>query len=471
MAYRSRHRQKLTQALVKKVRKEQLQACEDAAGRRLPDRYIWDSESPLGLRLHGTGGASWVLKPYAVQMAGRREPRRHTFGLVSDVTLEDAQDRARDLWGRYLDGEDPVGEIQQRKLLARQGRASDPTVGDLAERYMKEVAASNKPATRREKQRGWDQVVRLIGERQVAKVDAEDIEFVLRSIGDGKPVWANRVRSLLSHAFNVCSRWRTVEGERWRELNANPVLETDPNRERGKGRTYSDVELRAIWTALGRLEGQDEIDWVLAILIRILIYTGARPGEPASARWSNWDPTKQLIWLEESKADRGVALGRRIYLPTQVLEWVPYLGAAQSEFMFPRRKLNASWRQERQKDASVTKTAWRKTWQKVAEEAGLVETAGVAPQLRHLRNTWISMAQQAGIKQAEAGWMAGHRPRGMTAHYTAQPDEYWLEQAEIAGDFIRKAIGAQPLSASSSGSGRAAVITFKPGITRPLSGI
>ena len=96
----------------------------DALEDELGDAVFWDREvSGFGVRVYARG-----RKIYVVQTRGPAgSPKRVSVGLSTDMTIEKARREAAEIVDRLKRGEEAFPEPP----------APEPTVADLAERYMK----------------------------------------------------------------------------------------------------------------------------------------------------------------------------------------------------------------------------------------------------------------------------------------------------------------------------------------------
>ena len=80
-------------------------------------RYdIWDLElTGFGLRVEKSGTKTFIIR-YRTDGGGRSAPRRFlTVGRFGTLTVEQARKRAKTLLGAAASGEDPAGDVQEKR--------------------------------------------------------------------------------------------------------------------------------------------------------------------------------------------------------------------------------------------------------------------------------------------------------------------------------------------------------------------
>ncbi len=145
----------------------------------------WDCEvRGLGLRIYPSGKKAFVL---SYRTKGQK--RLMTLGYYgSDLTLDEARDRARRRLLQVRDGLDPLRELQKE----RQGE----TMRDLCNRYMREHSNPHKrDRSAAEDQRKVDRyIIPEWGNRKVKSITSDDVGSLHRKIGASSIYEANRGR-------------------------------------------------------------------------------------------------------------------------------------------------------------------------------------------------------------------------------------------------------------------------------------
>ena len=129
--------------------------------------------------------------------------------------------------------------------------------------------------------RSRDEVKRLIEKdtedwkgRSVLDLARRDCLDVIDAVADrGAPIGARRLHSHLHRFF----RWCVGRGI----IVSNPMADLPkPGSESKRERVLSDVELKAVWLAAGK------VGWPFGPVVQLLILTGARRSEIGGLRWS-----------------------------------------------------------------------------------------------------------------------------------------------------------------------------------------
>jgi integrase len=236
------------------------------------DRTFFDDALPgFGLRLRAGGSRNYV-----VQYKIGATHRRLVLGSTAALEIGKARAAARNILAAVRLGQDPAGEkLQQRAQIAE-------TFGALLPRYLAQQRDRLKPRSYQEVERHLLVHARPLHGRAVAQIDRRQIALRLGELIDKNgPGAAGGVRRSLSAYFS----WLLREGL----LDTNPVTHTNTFKIAARERVLNDVELAAIWRALG----EDQY----GAIVKLLMLTGARRDEVASLRWDEIDLEGALITL------------------------------------------------------------------------------------------------------------------------------------------------------------------------------
>lgn len=376
-----RSRARLTDAVVRKL-----------AAPEKGNKIRYCGETPgFGCRVTAAGAKALILN---YRIKGRE--RRFTIGAWPDWTVGTAREEAKRLKRDVDLGHDPLEE-----------RATDrtaPTIAELARRYREDHLP--KKRSRRDDESMLDRdVLPVLARLKVADVRHADVERLHREISKRAPIRANRVVALLSRMFNLAIRWG------WRA--DNPARGIERNHEDRRQRFLSPAEIARLAQVLDRHPERTS-----ASLVKLLLLTGARFGETASATWDQFDLTAG-VWTKPS-AHTKQRKEHRVPLSAPARQLLAELKAANgsSAFVFPSSR-------------GRPVTTIKKFWGTVCREA---EIEGC--RIHDLRHSHASILASAGLSLPVIGALLGHTQPGTTARYAHLLDDPLREAVERVGAMV-----------------------------------
>ena len=336
------------------------------------DVFLWCSELPrFGVRVATSGRKTYIAR-YRTE-AG--QSRMVTLARTVDMPPTQARELARRLFAEVAGGSDPSA--------VKQAKRNAPTVADLYERYEREYAKPYKKGASvvRDETLWRLHILPAIGTQPIDSVTSSDITALHVKMRT-KSTSANRMLSLLSHAFNMARKWKLTN-------STNPVAGIPRYREKQTERILSREEITRLHTALAEPITQPSF----ALLVRLLLLTGCRLNEIMSARteWVDWE--RGLLLLPDSKTGQ-----RRIFLPPAALNLIAH-------------RRGCEWLIEGQRSKTHLKRPHR-TWLRLCKRAGI---EGV--RLHDLRHTAASNLHMLGATQADIAAILGHKQLSTTARY------------------------------------------------------
>src|ERR1035437_7364604 len=362
------------------------------------NRIEWDSEIPgLGVRITASGVTSFILD---YRICGRQ--RRYTIGRHPELTIAAARIEAGELRARIRDGHDPMEERNQSR--------SDPTMKDLADRYLKEYAEVNKRPTsiRNDRQMINRLILPRIGKLRLKAIGKRDIELLHASLKE-TPYHANRVLSLLSKMFNIAIGWD------WMTKNFAHKM---PRFQEDKRKRYLTVEeLQRFREALDAYEDQNA-----PYALRLLMLTGSRAGEVLKAEWEHFD-LQRGVWTKPS-AHTKQKTEEHIPLSKPALDLV--------RKMKPESATGPLFPGKEPKDGTErgARTTLRNPWVQACKAAGLVKEMPVKGKRRmkvryqptvrihDLRHSYASHLVSKGVGLQIVGKLLGHTQAETTMRYS-----------------------------------------------------
>ena len=269
----------------------------DALSTTNRDALFWDRDlQGFGLRVYRSG-----RKVYIVQARGPAGAKRAVVGRHGEIRADAARRRAVTMIDRIKRGEDPVPAAP----------APEPTVADLAERYMRvHVEVDCRPKT----VETFGRVVRLhivpeLGHLALCDVERSHVSALHYKMRD-KPYQANQTVSVLGKMFRLAEAWGMTAPRR------NPCRSVRHYKEHRRERFLSAAEYRRLGRVLDEAEADGSVFPSAVPAIRLLLLTGCRKNEIVTLRWDDIDRTAGELRLRDSKTG-----ARRVPL-TPAVEWV-----------------------------------------------------------------------------------------------------------------------------------------------------
>lgn len=372
--------------------------------------FEWDDKlKGFGVKVLTNGQRKYVLK-YRTHGGRAGQQRWLGLGAHGPVTADAARKAAGIALGKVAAGEDPQA--------ARKAHAQAPTLKEVWERYERDHLGLRKASTQEGYKAIWrDRLAPVFGKQRVKDISRGDIDAFHKKLG-ATPYQANRILSLLSRLMNLAEAWE------WRE-GTNPCRHISKFRERARQRFLTVTEIAAVRTASAKLLADGDVTAHAANILELLLLTGARSGELASAKWAWVDWEHQMIALPDSKTG-----AKTIYLSDDAIALLrnQKKRCKEGEFIFPGRS------------AGKHIHNLRKPWARICKEAGL---SGV--RVHDLRHTAASLALGAGTSLAIVGRLLGHTQVQTTLRYSHLERNPAVEAANLVAVSSRaKPVAAAP---------------------------
>ena len=346
----------------------------DALVPRSVEYVAWDSSlQGFGVRVYPSGVKTYILH---VRYKGTQQKLR--LGRHGVVTAEQARQGAR---LRLAD--------LQRGIVVDRTPPPRVTFAELAAKYLAEHAATRKkPSSQRLDRTNLRlHLLPRLGPLPLDTITPAEV-MALHHAMHATPVIANRCLSLLATMFGLARRWGLLAGD-------NPAALVDPYRERRRETMLTQAHRRHVLELLDQFaRDRLALPSVLAV-IRVLLFTGARPGELLGLTWERIDWEARLIRLADSKTGPKV-----LYLSDEAVATLAGL-PQESVWVFPGR------------GGKAPLVNVRHTWHTIRRLAGL--PAGT--RLYDLRHTFASVAAEQGYSLPMIGALLGHTQYATTQRY------------------------------------------------------
>ncbi|MCP4548444.1 MAG: site-specific integrase [bacterium] len=365
------------------------------------DAYIWAADLP-GFALRVRASARDI--PYVIDVKHKKIQHKMVIGYVSSMDPEQAYEIVRPKICRIKLGQG-LGEDKP-----------EITVSQLADEYMDDCVAHNKPSTMRVKRSRIKRHIKpKLGKRLARSITRDDIKTLHRSMV-GTPCQANDTLRLLRAMFN----WAEDEG--YREPRTNPCKSIRLYPENNRDRHLTEEELPRLAWALQHLEYAHPFE---VSALRLLLFTGARKDEIVSLRWEEvhlYDDIPHLE-LEDSKTKKSYrALNQQAAAQLYHLRDLGKNRYGAHDYVFPSPK---------KPGRPLSKI--ERVWYKVRDLAGIKNF-----RMHDLRHTYASLAVGEDVELFAVGKLLGHTDTATTTIYSHLPTKAAKRHADKVGNAIAR---------------------------------
>jgi integrase len=315
----------------------------------------------FGCRVMPSGSKTFVLE-YRPGSGGRGVyKKRLTLGRYGAMTVEQARAAALNALARIRLGSDPQAEKASRRAAL--------SVSGLIDAFIKDHVSKLKPKTAVVHGGALSRLREAHGALKAEALTRAHIASMHTACA-GSPFAANRFLAVISKMFTWAEDHGLVP-----DRHVNPASRIKHYKEHRRERFLSIEELARLGDALADAAAPRPIDPYAAAAIRLLILTGARLGEILTAKWSEVDFERGMLFLGDSKTGK-----KPIYLSAAaqaVLAALPRLG--HNPHIIPGI-------------GSKAKTALTRPWNAVRKAAGLPDV-----RLHDLRHSYASIGAGSGM--------------------------------------------------------------------------
>jgi integrase len=394
--------------------------------------FVWDGElRGFGVRID-PGGAKTFAVRYRPKGHGASAPKRFiTIGRYGALTVDEARNRAKEIFGAVAMGADPAAEIASRRGAS--------TFKEIADLFLKEhIEPKRNVSTAQSYELLLNTyAIPALGNRKAEAVTRAEVARLHRQIGD-RPYQANRLLAVIGSLYTFAERRGLVPE------NCNPARKIEKFPEDRRERFLTPDELERLGAAIREGEtvgiawrndsdapkskhlAKEENQRTLlsphaAAALRLLIFTGARLREILHLRWEHVDLGRGLLLLPDSKTGRKTIVLNRPAL--EILKAHRRIGP----FVIVGDKLDQP------------RTDLKKPWSAVCRHAGL---EGV--RLHDLRHTFASIGAGASLGLPIVGKLLGHSQPQTTARYAHLDADPLHRAANLIGERIESAMNPVP---------------------------
>ena len=238
----------------------------------------------FGLRIRA--GDKGQHRTFIAQYKIGAKHRRITLGNVTKVTLENARQQAKRIFGKVANGDDPANEKAEKRRVA--SHTLDATIANYLEAKAIELKPRSFLEVKRHLERDWQALHSLA----IANIGRANVAAALSVMAKTKGgVTANRSRAALSALY----RWAIGEGL----CDQNPVTGTNRQEENGhRERSLSDSEVAKVWRAAPENDHGK--------IVRLLMLTGCRRNEIGGLKWSEVSLETRTLTIAKERTKNGM---------------------------------------------------------------------------------------------------------------------------------------------------------------------
>jgi integrase len=343
-----------------------------------PTKEEWHTDADVpGFCLRVTpSGAKLYVARYRLGGKARKLP----IGRHGQITVEQARQKARDVFAALADGRDPAAVVE-----------AGPTVSDLRLRYEREHSDLHKKERSQDADRAlWtNHIIPAMGDDSVRALKRDDVMALHVALKD-RPYVANRTLALISHALKMAELWG------WRDDGSNPCRNIKRYKEEEREVVLNPEELARLIAELDNTERTRLKGLSVVPLVRLLLMTGCRQSEIRTARWEWVDFDRAVLALPDSKGGK-----KDVDLPPAAVAMLTAMRAVdKGDWIVPGHIHGTHM------------VSPSRPWHAICKRAGLP-----VMRLHDLRHTYGTMASLSGLSLREVADLLGHRSTVSTMRY------------------------------------------------------
>ena len=316
--------------------------------------------------------------------------RRRSLGKTSTVSLDQARKKARQAIADAERGRDQYDALAKARSV--------PILKEIWTDYLEHHAVPKKSQRSvKEDKRLWSRHVEpVFGNEQITEIEQHDVRRWHAKKGS-TPFEANRALALLSVMFSFSRHW----------VETNPCLGVQKFPESGRQTVLSESEFSRLVAAL-----EEDHDTGAVMLIKLLMWTGARRGEALNAEWCEFD-LENGIWNVPSEHIKGGVRHSKVLghaLPdacVKALQKWQHVAPSRTGFVFPSPK-----------DPSRRRYDVSAIWKRLRRRSGLD-----AVRIHDLRHHFATVAVRNGMRLEQIQHALGHSDIRTTLRYAHFGDE------------------------------------------------
>lgn len=269
-------------------------------------RYEEYEGGGFGIRVTPKGKITKGVKTWIYRYKIEGITEKLTLGHYPSLTLADAKKRFIELSSIRKQGINPKEYIDQAKLK------ENNTVTKLVQDWYSNYAEKNRKKPLQIKQQIDADIIPLLGELSLEKIQTRDIAKALdKIVARGARIHANRVLSTIKQAFNYAASRGAIQHNPATGIRARDIGGIEKPRER----VLSLNEIKKIFLFLD--SDNHQLPTQTKNAIKILFLTGVRTAELRLATWGEIDFDNALWTIPAAHSKAGIT--HKVHLSPQVL--------------------------------------------------------------------------------------------------------------------------------------------------------
>ncbi|TXS90802.1 tyrosine-type recombinase/integrase [Parahaliea maris] len=328
---------------------------------------------------------------------------RVKVGRSTDVSIKDAKAKVKELKAKTHLGEDPAADVKAKKQV--------PTLAAYFEDTYLPHAKVNKRSWPYDKKMYDLRIKPRFGHIKLNQLRRADIQQFHNELGQSElsPATADHHLKLIRRMLNLAVEWDLIE--------KNPAIGVKQfNADNREERLMSDEELQRLLTTLDKATHRQR---TVALIVKFLLFTGARVNEALNARWSEID-RKNRTWTIQARTSKSKRR-RSVPLNDRALDILDQL----------RTKGRSEWLFVSSRKGDKRMTSINKVWQTLRKSADLEHI-----RLHDLRHMHASMLVSSGHSLYVVQKVLGHSDPSVTQRYSHLTSEALREATNSVGDYV-----------------------------------
>lgn len=323
------------------------------------------------------GVTSGGIKTFFLYRKINGRPERILIGKYSDLSIEQARNKAEKLNGEIADGKNP----QDAKRALR----AEATFDELFEVYIAEHSKLQKRTWSEDIDKYRRHIQKRLGKKKLSAITRPDISNIHGAVTKaGHRTTANRVLALISSVYG----WAIKENH-W---HSNPAKGIRRNKEHPRARFIQSDEMPRFFAAL-----RDEPNEIVRDYLLLSLLTGARRSNVLSMRWEDISFERSEWFIGRTKNDEP----QTVCLSPEAVQVLRSRKPAEpTGFVFPGTGRTGHFQSP------------DKAWERVLERAGIKNL-----RIHDLRRTLGSWQAKAGASLIIIGKSLNHLDQKTTSIY------------------------------------------------------